>query len=88
MNHLCCKFSPIGNLSPHYTLTVVMDQTVDHTMDRGSKLKKTPPAPPQGSERIVDRSSRAPPSLLPSLLCVWMAPHVYAYHCVSGEEFC
>ena len=65
MNNLCFKFSPIGELSPHYTLTVVIDRTVDRTMDRGSKLKKNPPAPPKdGADRGSELKKPPPPPLL------------------------
>ena len=65
MNNLCCKFSPIGNLSPHYTLTAGIDRTVDHTMDRGSKLKKTPLPPPRiGADRGSELKNPPPPCCL------------------------
>ena len=75
MNNLRCKFNPIGNLSPHYTLTVVIDRTVDRTMDCGSKLKKPPPKDRRGS--WIGAQETPPPPLLPSLRCHTLNPLAY-----------
>ena len=46
MHNVCCKSSTIDdNLFPHYTLSMVVDQTVDRTIDRGSEVLNPPPAP-------------------------------------------